>query len=194
MTWSSTVQSAVLIAVGAGAAALSFIAGRSEASTELVSSPEPLREIVTRLDAIIAMLRAPATEPSSPSRAISDTAAERTVDESMTVSVLREILEQLSARTNLSTSPSSTPGGIEKDATQIIQTLDADKRDPRALLLRHFCWSPAQVYAVYGLPDLRVGGAGASEWTYVLEDERVALHFGFVDGRVDNVYVAATVR
>jgi|SRR5688572_19528475 len=194
MTWTSTVQSAVLLAVGAGAAALSFIAGRSEESSEVVPSHEPLREVVSRLDAIVALLRAPASEPSHPSSAITDTAAERTLDESATVSVLREILERLSAPTNVSSDTFSTPGGIEKNATQIIQTLDADKRDSRALLLRHFCWSRAQVYAVYGMPDLRAGGEGASEWTYVLGDERIALHFGFVDGRVDNVYATGTVR
>ena len=36
--------------------------------------------------------------------------------------------------------------------------------------------------------------AGSSQWTYVLEDEGVALHFGFIDGRVDNVYAAGLVR
>ena len=194
MTWTSTVQSAVLLAVGAGAAALSFIAGRSGASTEVVLSQEPLREVVSRLDAIVEMLRAPASEAARPSGAISDTAAERALDESATVSLLHEILERLSALPDSSTDVFSTPGGIEKNEAQIIQTLDADKRDSRALLLRHFCWSRAQVYAVYGLPDLRAGGAGASEWTYVLGNERVALHFGFVDGRVDNVYAAGTVR
>jgi hypothetical protein len=194
MTWASAVQSAVLLAVGAGAAALSFSAGRNEATPEVVLPKEPLREVVSRLDAIIELLRAPASEPSHPSRAIPETAAERTVDESATVTVLREILEQLSALRSSTSDTFSTPGGIDKNARQIIQTLDADKRDSRALLLRHFCWSPAQVYAVYGLPDMRAGGAGSSEWTYVLGDEQVALHFGFVDGRVDNVYATGTVR
>ena len=196
MTWTSTVQSAVLLAVGAGAAALSFIAGRSEASTEVVLPQEPLREVVSRLDAIVEMLRASASEPSHPSGTMpdTDTAAERTLDESATIPLLREIREQLSALSNSTPDTFSTPGGIEKNEAQIIQTLDADKRDSRALLLRHFCWSRAQVYAVYGLPDLRAGGEGASEWTYVLGNERVALHFNFVDGRVDNVYAAGTVR
>jgi hypothetical protein len=89
-----------------------------------------------------------------------------------------------------STETFASPGGIEKNDARLVQTLDADKRDPGALLLRHFCWSRAQVYAAYGMPDVRAGSAGASEWTYLTSDQRTAVHFGFVDGRVDNVHAA----
>ena len=69
-----------------------------EANSKAVDLQQPLREVVSRLDAIVAALHAPPREPSLSSAAIPDTVPERAVDESMTVAVLREILEELSAR------------------------------------------------------------------------------------------------
>lgn len=192
MTRTGVVQSIVLFMAGAGVAALGFVTSRHEGGEEIVFPEAPLRALSSRLEAIEALLRASARETAVPSIEAPAVDARRVPDEEpASVLLLREIRDRLSA---LSISPLNTvavPGGVEKNAVRIVQVLDTDKRDPKALLQRHFCWSRAQVYAAYGMPDYRGSGIGASEWMYVLNDGGTELHFNFVEGLVNNVYTTA---
>jgi len=192
MTRAGVLNSLLLLTAGAGAAAVGFAACRHECGAGLVFPEATLRAVANRLEAIEALLRASARETAVPAIEAPAVNAKRVSDEEpASVLLLREIRDQLSA---LSISPLdavAVTGGVEKKPARIVQMLDADKRDPKALLQRHFCWSRAQVYAAYGMPDYRGSGVGASEWMYVLNDGGTELHFNFVEGLVNNVYTTA---
>ena len=133
-------------------------------------------------------------QPSEPAETTSSVQPVRTND--VDVQVLRALQDIRNSLLSLARAQApmaaAEPGGIDKDAATLAKTIEADGYRSVDLTRRHFCWTPAQVYAAYGMPDSRGGGVGASTWSYRIDGTDKWMLIQFIDGIVTDVRVPAS--
>ena len=191
MQTTDVLKSSVLLIVGAGASALGFLAARDGERHEVALASDQVQLIVARLGSLEEHLL---TGIESSRRSVGvdavPTPVARTQDrDDDTLRLLSEIRNELKMLVHgVSYDTSQSGAGVSKKAEVLAKTLEVDGADSKKFMQRHFCQTPAQVYATYGMPDMKDGGVGVQYFRYRV-DGTGWIVFQFIDGVVFDVTI-----
>jgi hypothetical protein len=191
----SLTRSIALVLVGAATSTVGYVAGRGGPEIrEVVLAEDQFQRLTRQLARLEESLRAEPWPSAAAPAVVERPAAEprRTEElDSATVSLLKEIargLEELAA--GRPEPIAAERPGITKKPEVLAKVLESDGFEDRRLFERHFCWTPSQIYATYGMPD-SVGRDAASRtlWSYRIDGAKGWILFSFVDGMIADVRV-----
>ena len=113
-----------------------------------------------------------------------------TLDPSALAATLEDLRTRLeSLRVDVSQSLRVLRSGLPqlpKNPAAVEAAFIAEESEPGAIRRRHFCWTQAQVYLAYGLPDVTGNSGGNPFWGYYIDNDN-GLFVIFSSGVVDMV-------
>jgi hypothetical protein len=191
MTANGVFKTALLLLVAACGLALWMNARGKNQCLDVVISPDQVRTLMNRIDHLEDALRTTydaARHEAHPGVSKASDVTRTEERSSDVVAVLQEIRDAVKALVDGQVKYAVTSAdGVPKNTDSIAKVLQGDSVTETTLLHKHFCWTRAQVYSMYGFPDGRGGGVGVLQWTYRDEGSGHWLQFHFTDGVVSDV-------
>src|SRR5258705_12858396 len=172
MQFADVLRSSVLLILGAGASALGFLAAREPERHEVTLASDQLQFIVARLASLEEHLLAGLE---SGHHAVGADAAPQAITRSAdrdgdTARLLTEIRDELKTIVyGVGHDPNLGATDASRKTETLAKTVETDGADSKKIMRRHFCQTLTQVYATYGMPDMKDGGVGAQYWRYRVE-------------------------
>jgi hypothetical protein len=194
MRLTDALKSILLLLAGAAACAVGLLLSRDESHHDVFLSPEQMQRLEARIDRLEAAILE-SGKSTGPIDALASSTSPGPVrseerQDGDSLRLLSEIRDELKALVyGAGHSPTAVAAGIAKNTDALAKTVELDGLDSRKLSQRHFCETPAQVYATYGMPDMKDGGPGAQSWRYRIDGSDKWMVFLFVDGRLFDVSI-----